>query len=245
MTERDEIRATYDAIAEKYRQKRADPLQCPWNDLLETPAMLELVERHVKRGTKALDLGCGTGLLTKELHDRGATPVGIDLSERMISFARMDFPHLEFFVARADRMPFGDQEFDLVASSLVVHYVKDLNPLFSEVSRVLRPDGHFVFSMHHPFEMISRECKDGVFKPVAAPYFNNDPYYWRMCDAQILSFHHTFEDIVRGLARAGFQVTDLRECRPDPSVKDSFKDYEYTSQFPTFCVFDSVKNGPE
>ena len=66
-------------------------------------------------------------------------------------------------------------------------------------------------------------------------------YYWKMCGESILSFHHTFEDIVNSLNCYNFYVEKLYECCPSKEVKDKFKDYNFTSKYPNFCVFKARK----
>ncbi|MEQ1875066.1 MAG: class I SAM-dependent methyltransferase [Bdellovibrionia bacterium] len=241
MDEFDHNRRVYNEVAAAYHLKRQNPEKSAWNNLLEVPAMNELLRPHVK-GKSVLDLGCGTGLLTREIMGWGGRVRGVDQSEKMIEIARADLPDVSFYVASAGSLPFEDDDFDVVASSLVMHYMKDLMPAFKEAARVLKKNGRFVFSMHHPVQESFKEDKevaDG--KPVLQPYFHNEPYYWKMCGGEFLSYHHTFEDIIRGLSIAGFLVEDLIECRPSEKVRDTFKDYEFTSSYPTFCVFSGVK----
>lgn len=237
MNNSDEIKITYNKIARAYHQKRLSPENSSWNDLLERPAMEAMLKPLVKNQS-VLDLGCGTGLLTKEIIDWGGEAFGVDLSEEMITIARENYPDIRFEISASDKLPYNNNYFDLVASSLVMHYIKNLLPTFIEIGRILKNNGQFVFSMHHPFNEsfnLKKEFVDG--KPLLQPYFHNNSYYWRMCGADILSFHHTFENVIQNLKSAGFVLVDIIECRPDQEAQDSFADYDFTSSYPTFCVF--------
>ena len=231
------VRRIYDSIADAYDAKRKNPAESQWNDFLESPAM-ERVVRPLCAGADVLDLGCGTGILSRELLAWGAKRVwGVDPSERMLALARREVPEVTFAPGTAEAIPHDDATFDLVASSLVLHYVRDLAPAFAEVRRVLRPGGHFVFSMHHPLgEVLSRDANEPA-RVIAEPYFHNDEYRWQMCKTDIISFHHTFADVVNGLAANGFVLRGVDECRPDPSVEGDFATYGFTSRYPNFCVF--------
>jgi len=237
MDELKHTREVYNRIARKYHDKRRDPEQGSWNIFLEEPAIASVLEPLVS-GRRVLDLGCGTGILTRQMIAWGGEVSGVDISDEMIRLARAEMPEIDFQIASATDLLYNSETFEVVASSLVMHYLQDLRPSFREVARVLKPAGDFVFSMHHPMQEafnVAGEMHNG--KPVLQPYFHNDVYTWQMCGGELVSFHHTFEDIVRSLKDTGFVLIDLVECRPAESAQESFKDFERTSKYPTFCVF--------
>lgn len=92
-----------------------------------------------------LDLGCGTGQLTRSIADRGATVVGTDSALEMVLRAREAHPELSFVRADARAIPFS-RSFDAVFSNAVLHWidVADQDETLSEVRRVLAPGGRFV-----------------------------------------------------------------------------------------------------
>lgn len=114
----------------------------------------------LKPSDRVLDLGCGTGVLTRQIADRleardGGTSVGIDAAARMISVARKRRSRdtCRFHVAAAESLPFEDASFDSVVSSLFFHHIDlDLKrKALSEAFRVLRPGGKLIIAdMHVP-----------------------------------------------------------------------------------------------
>ncbi len=76
--------------------------------------------------------------------------VGVDLSSENVRHAREKFPSLEFHEMDMERLTFEAGSFDLVFSSLTLHYVKDWGATLSEMRRVLAPGGDIVLSTHHP-----------------------------------------------------------------------------------------------
>jgi SAM-dependent methyltransferase len=92
-----------------------------------------------------LDIGCGTGVFTELVLDTcaPATMVAVDPSEAQIEIAR-DKPlaqRAEFRVADAQTLPFSDDAFDVVVSSLVINFIPDPSRALAEMRRVARPGG--------------------------------------------------------------------------------------------------------
>ncbi|HET9919696.1 MAG TPA: class I SAM-dependent methyltransferase [Ktedonobacteraceae bacterium] len=103
--------------------------------------LLSLLEPRA--GETILDLGCGTGHLTKAIAESGARVVGIDSSAEMIEQARQGYPGIEFQVADARNfsLPYT---FDAVFSNATLHWIKEAEPVVEHISAALRPGGRFV-----------------------------------------------------------------------------------------------------
>ena len=101
------------------------------------------------RGRTVLDLGCGFGWFCRWARENGAARVlGIDVSEKMLARARDTTPDAAISYARADmeRLELSPASFDLVYSSLALHYIANLDGLLSEVHRSLVEGGSLAFS---------------------------------------------------------------------------------------------------
>jgi trans-aconitate methyltransferase len=94
-----------------------------------------------RAGERILDLGCGDGVLTSAIADRGAVVVGVDASPEMLSAAAAR--GLDVRRGEAERLPF-DHEFDAVFSNAMLHWTQDIDAVLSGVARALRPGGRFV-----------------------------------------------------------------------------------------------------
>ncbi|MET0863132.1 MAG: methyltransferase domain-containing protein [Nakamurella sp.] len=94
-------------------------------------------------GDRVLDVGCGPGALTERLvRVVGATGVAaVDPSEPFVAATRERLPDIDVRRAPAERLPFGDDEFDCAAAQLVVHFMKDPVAGLTEMARVTRSGG--------------------------------------------------------------------------------------------------------
>jgi SAM-dependent methyltransferase len=153
-----------------------------WNVYPEVFAgqLLELLDRRGARVRSALDLGCGTGILCRELSGHGIAAAGVDLSEGMIGLARRQAPLCRF--ETADMVTYRPAErFDLVtATGDVLNHVfdeADLQRIFRNVSGYLNRGGLFVFDLlreseippDEPFELEYSQTVRAVFRTSRLP----------------------------------------------------------------------------
>lgn len=232
----------YDKYAEQYHLKRKNKENSLWNEYLDIPAMTKLIEKNVNQ-CDVLDLGCGSGDFTAKVKSLGGNVIGLDQSNKMIEIARREHPEIEFYVGTAEKLPFNNKSFELIYSCLMIHYIRELSPLFAEVARVIRSLGKFVFSFHHPFNEITHQVWNGSVCDVTMhPYFHNDEYRWNMFDEmELVSYHHTFEAIFNSLNDNSFVVERLIETTPNDSIRDKYpRFYEMTSNYPSFCAISAI-----
>ncbi|HEV8253595.1 MAG TPA: methyltransferase domain-containing protein [Vicinamibacteria bacterium] len=93
-------------------------------------------------GERILDLGCGTGHLTRRIADAGAEVVGLDIDPGMIERARSHYPGLRF--ERGDAADFAGGPYDAVFSNAALHWVRDPEAAVRCIAGALRPGGRFV-----------------------------------------------------------------------------------------------------
>src|SRR5919198_716953 len=118
----------------------------------EWPALRALLPDM--RGQRVLDLGCGFGWFCRWARQQGAAQVmGIDVSERMLARARASTQDTAITYTRADmeHLELSPESFNLVYSSLALHYIEHLNELMWEVSGSPAPGGGLFFSVAPPF----------------------------------------------------------------------------------------------
>ncbi|ASU32724.1 class I SAM-dependent methyltransferase [Mucilaginibacter xinganensis] len=107
-------------------------------------SVLELLD--VKPGEQILDLGCGTGPLTKQIKELGAEVTGIDASAEMIEKAAKEFPDVDFKVADGANFHFN-RKFDAVFSNAALHWMHAADDVIKCVYDSLETGGRFVAEM--------------------------------------------------------------------------------------------------
>ncbi len=90
-----------------------------------------------------LDLGCGTGDLTKEISLTNARVIGVDSSAEMISKAKSKFPEIEFYEMDARQLQF-DMRFDAIFSNAVLHWIPEKEIIIEKIYSHLKDNGRLV-----------------------------------------------------------------------------------------------------
>jgi len=90
---------------------------------------------------KALDIGCGTGIHTQTLANKGAAATGVDIAEGMLAQARKMYSDPIFVEGSAVDLPFCDSQFSTVFSSMALQWVSDTRLVANEIARVLKNGG--------------------------------------------------------------------------------------------------------
>jgi len=100
-------------------------------------------------GKKALEVGCGGGILCEEIAAMGFDTTGIDPSAHSLNIAanhaRLSGLRIKYEQGTGESLPYADGAYDVVFCCDVLEHVRDLPKVISEISRVLRPGGVFVF----------------------------------------------------------------------------------------------------
>ncbi len=234
----------YDIYAAEYFNRRKNLTKFNFNRNIEVPAMLKLIG-NVKN-KKVLDLGCGFGDHVEKLSKKKPKKIiGIDSSKNLINLAKQKkIKNCEFFVNNLEnKLKFENNYFDLVYSSLTLHYIKNLNLLFSEVNRVLKKKGLFIFSTGHPifntFKLVYTSDKKGeLSKLFEVNYFGEN---LKEADLggilKVKLYNYTLETWFKMILKYNFEVMAFVETKPSISLKNMYPEkYRLTTRLPTFII---------
>jgi ubiquinone/menaquinone biosynthesis C-methylase UbiE len=211
-----------------------------YRDEMNTPAALRMIGNV--RDKRVLDLSCGEGSNTRILARRGAKIVGVDFSTKMIGLARQKEKEeklgISYFVSdAADLRMFGSGCFDVVTCFMALMDIERYEEAISEVARVLKEDGRFVFSITHPcfdwglanggepfaewkYKEGERAAKKEALYLKVKTYFGvgRSEVSWNMerlvRPFKTTSFHRTLTDYFQALNKNGLVVTRLVEPKP-------------------------------
>lgn len=96
-----------------------------------------------------LDVGCASGYMISEIAKiyPGKQFLGIDVYDKAIAYASSAYPHIEFKVASAEKLPFKDESFDLILCYETIEHVENPQKALEEAKRVLKKDGTVILTM--------------------------------------------------------------------------------------------------
>jgi len=143
-------------------------------------------------------------------------------------------------------------------------YIKNLEPVFKEVARVLKKGGKFYYSNESPFVAAREKYEDDkikisgigkyINKKTGKKIFLGEPWKERVMEWEMLpememkTYRKPFRTQLKDLRKAGFELIDFIHCKPSSKYKDYSKfnkrekeAYEMSLKFPLFSIFVSQK----
>ncbi|WP_417795109.1 class I SAM-dependent methyltransferase [Terasakiella pusilla] len=234
--------AMYSTFADEYDLAIQDNI---YNAHLERPSLQALLPDIA--GLNILDLGCGSGVYAEYLLDQGANHVtSIDYSADMIQLLQNkmekrqqpDKTHAYVQDLSLGLPQEKDASADLVIAPLMIHYLKNLHPLFEEVHRVLKTNGMFVFSSHHPFVDFASSSSKNYF----ATEKIQEEWHTLGRPVEVTFYRRPLSDIMNALAQSGLLLTHMSEGQVSQKVKTmDEKRYQHLTTRPNFLFIQSLK----
>jgi SAM-dependent methyltransferase len=231
---------------ESYKQLRSGVNA---NEIVEIPALFEMLPPL--SGLRILDLGCGYGEHCVKYIGMGADKVvGIDISEKMLQVAINENSSPQIIYKKLDMEDLSElnPSFDLVVSSLALHYIEDFKMVAEQVYRLLNNGGKFIFSQEHPFSTSftygNRWTKDENGKKLYANISNysiDGKRESRWFKDGVIKYHRTFSSIINTLIESGFCIEQMSEPIPSELVMNQYPDYLDNIHKPDFLLIRAKK----
>nr|WP_315026839.1 class I SAM-dependent methyltransferase [uncultured Chryseobacterium sp.] len=174
---------------------------------------------------KVLDLGCGFGWHCRYAIENGAESViGIDLSEKMLNKAKEinNLEGIQYERKALEDVVYPENTFDIILSSLTLHYVESFDTIAKNIHHWLRSGGHFIFSVEHPV-FTAEGSQDWIYdkngEKICWPvdrYFLEGKRNTTFLGENVIKYHRTLTSYLNTLLQHGFTVKEIIE--PEPSA---------------------------
>ena len=233
----EETRAIWDENAEAWDGRMGERGNDFHNKLI-LPAFDRLLA--IESGQEVLDIGCGNGVVSRHLANRGAQVTGIDASAELIDYARTYRDKVRYEVVDATDekalLGLGKRRFATAVSSNVLMDLPTLVPLMHALAQLLWPGGGFVFSLTHPCfqnpgaaRIVEQDDRDGRLniRHATKIFHYIDPLHYK--GASVVNsptaqnyFHRPLYLLFASAFAAGFVIDGLEEPtfdRPTPSAR--------------------------
>ena len=247
----------YNEHAKDYTAHVRNASNSVYHAYYEKPAMYALVPDV--NGKRVLSLGCGSGEDSQYLKSLGAiNSVGVDISKGLIDIAKKSYPDCEFSVMDMEHLSSPDNSFDVVYSSLAIHYLEDWTKVFEGMFRLLKPGSHFLFSCGHPIYSalaLTTDSDDIAVRQLAiikneknntteiiGDYLTRRKIDDALGKNTVTVWHKSISEIITEATDAGFLVEKCIEPRPLVEMETIRpRDYKILNKIPNFIIFRLIK----
>lgn len=175
------------------------------------------------QGKRVLDLGCGFGWLCRYAVENGAKSViGVDISQKMLNEAKSQttYENIKYICMPIEDIDFPDNSFEVVISSLALHYIQSYEDVLNKINKCLSKGGDFVFSVEHPIFTAQGpqdwyyDDKGSILHWPVDHYFTEGARKAKFLGEEVIKYHRTLTTYLNSLAKAGFEITGVVEPKP-------------------------------
>ena len=202
-----------------------------YHEAIIIPKLLKLIREYVKRGSKIVDLACGQGKVTQEIAASDYVVSGIDLAPELIKLAKENTKGsgIEFIVDDASALKLETIKkighADAVTITLAIQNIQNLDGLFININKILKPQGYVFIVMNHPYFRVPKQTSWG-FEGSVSQYRRVDAYISEkkipieMTPGEIAnkgkskltwSFHRPLEKYIKTMRDNGLVLVDMEE----------------------------------
>ncbi|HCX61225.1 class I SAM-dependent methyltransferase [Sedimentibacter sp.] len=181
------------------------------------------------KGKRVLDLGCGYGWHCIYAMENGASSVvGVDISSKMLEAAKekTHFPEVEYICRPIEEVDFPAESFDIILSSLALHYVADYENLIKKIYKMLKYDSNLVFTVEHPVFTAYGTQEWHYNENGEILHFPVDNYYYEgkrtavFLGEKVIKYHRTLTTYLNTLLMNGLIINNVMEPQPPENMLD-------------------------
>ena len=178
---------------------------------------------------RVLDLGCGYGWHCRyAIENKSKLVTGVDISEKMLQIAisKTKDKNVQYIHKSIEEVDFKEKSFDIIISSLALHYVESYDEIIKKIYKWLNKNGHFVFSIEHPIftaygnqDWIYSEENEILHWPIDN-YFYEGRRDTIFLDEKVIKYHRTLTTYLNTLLKEGFRIMNIIEPKADEGNKE-------------------------
>ncbi len=244
--------SSYDKFAKQYSDSHGEEGDYFHQTQID-PYILKVVGDP--KGKVVYDLGCGNGYISRKLAKSGAKVFASDISGELVNLAKEKSEGLDINYSVHDAIDFTEYEneqFDVVIMNMVIHYIEDLDTLFKEISRVLKPNGMLAFSTSHFFrpdhpysEWIKGKIGESekLFIKVTnylETYSIKTKSLWDN-ETELTIINRPLNKIVNTMSKHNLLLKEVHEPESVGFAKSFSEELQKTHHIPTFIIFGAIK----
>lgn len=192
-------------------------------------------------GKVILDAGCGNGYWVRKLSS-AKTITGIDSSKRLIQLAksRKNPKNVQFLIADLQkRLPFKDNYFDVILSSMVLQYLPSIGKTAAEFHRILKNGGQVIIAVQHPIFQYHFRAK-GLPKPFlkTSAYFEKKSIQQQIMGGKAIAtiFNRPLDEYMTSFLQNGFILNAFVEPEYSDKLLKAKPSYRKISEVPRVAI---------
>ncbi len=209
------------------------------------PSIIKLLKDCNRK--KIIDIGCGQGFLTKLLAKNSNEIVGIDISGNNIILAKRNCNNISnITLINSDIESYFKEarknKFSTVIANMFLMTVQNLDKIIDEIASIIKPSGHFIFTITHPFfwsyywQYNNKDWFNYKEEIIIEADFRISKEY---LDKTTTHVHRSLEKYVNCLFKSGFLIEKILEPFP---IKKLAEKYPHKWEYPRFMAIKCIKN---
>lgn len=201
-------------------------------------------------GKAVLDLGCGYGWHCIYAAEHGARQVvGTDISDKMLKVAKEKSKayDIRYIKSAMEDLELEESSYDVVLSSLALHYVFSFEEIVKKVAKWLKPGGVFIFSAEHPV-FTAYGTQDWYYDENGnILHFPVDNYYYEgkreavFLGEKVVKYHRTLTTYLNTLLGNGLVITNIIEPMPSEEMQKEVEGMKDEMRRPMMLIVSSEK----
>lgn len=205
-----------------------------YHETVVIPGLIKLLNIHVKRGGTVADLACGQGLVTREIGRAGYIVKGVDIAPDLIAIAKKDnATGIEFYVDDISNLNTKTINqigaVDCVTIVLAIQNIENLEGVFYNAAKLLKPNGRLLLVMNHPYFRIPGSTSwgfdgnktqyrrvDAYMSPKKIPIEMTPGDFAKAGKSKLTwSFHRPLSAYIKAMNKFDFSLLDMEEWISD------------------------------